>query len=394
MKAHAQSRDSSRGMVIVVVVLAAAILIFAIIALAMLLRDMSRQMDAVQTVGVTPADTGGSFTRAWSIAVSPPLIHEMALAPGRPGEFLALNANRLQRFDASGTRRQQFDAPRKSSRIATDGTGAIPYVVITSSATKWTGAIDHTVTTDYFLQALDLEGGEVWKKRFDPKEISAPEPSIVTLDAGPAIILSASRRILAFTRDGTELWNMSLWHHPGTVTPADLQGRGPGLLAAAAPKREILQIGSDGSVIGSWGIGDGPSRLRALGKRDNHAAVSVRQVFGRGQGGPRFAVAFFAADGSIVSEVDLPKDRHQISYSPVISMDTDGSGRRNWIIPLDDGTILVFSPLGEELARLSTGERIRSVLALPQHGPDLLVTSTHRGLTAWRPVPARIQRPR
>lgn len=61
------------------------------------------------------------------------------------------------------------------------------------------------------------------------------------------------------------------------------------------------------------------------------------------------------------------------------------------MIALGDGRILVYSPLGEELARHATGMRLRTLMALPQRsGPDLLITATHRGLTAWRPVPGRI----
>jgi hypothetical protein len=360
-----------------------------------LVQHLSRQMDAVQTVGVAPAAGEGAFRREWSIVVSPPLIHEMALGPGRTGEFLALNSGKVQRFDASGTRLGQFEAPSKSSRIATDPTGAVPYLFIVSSAAKWTGAIDHTVATDYFLQALDTNGKEVWKTRFDPKEVASLEPSVVMLNSRPVIILSASQRILAVDPQGSQLWSLSLWHHPGTVTASDLSGDGANtLLAAVAPLKEIVRIDGDGEIQGKWGSGDGPSRLRAMRTGGRACAVSLRQVFGRGQG-VRHALAFFDASGAVVTEVELPPDSHHLSYWPIVPLDIDGSGRRNWAIGLGDGTILVFSPDGEELARHATGERLRTILTLPQPGgPDLLVAATHRGLSAWRPVPDRMRGPR
>ena len=344
---------------------------------------------------VAPADADGPFVRAWSLGVSPALIHELADAPGRTGEFFALNRGKIQRFNAAGARLDEFAAPSKSSRIATDPTGAVPHLLVVSSATKWTGAIDHTVTTDYFLQALDTSGTEVWRKRFDPKEVASLEPSVVVLNSRPAIILSASRRILAFDARGSQLWSASIWHHPGSVTAAAVSPDGSNsLLAAVAPRQEIVRIDGDGEVRGPWGSGDGPSRVRAMTTDGRPYAVSLRQVFGRGQG-VRHALAFFDGSGTVLREVELPPDSHHLSYMPIGPLDTDGSGRRNWVLGLGDGTILVFSPQGEELARYATGERLRTIHALrQQNGPDLLVGATHRGLTAWRPVPGRIGRRR
>jgi hypothetical protein len=121
--------------------------------------------------------------------------------------------------------------------------------------------------------------------------------------------------------------------------------------------------------------------------------VSLRQVFGGGQG-VRHALAFFNGQGTVIREVELPPDAPQSTYSPIAAIDVLGSGLRNWLIALGDGTILIFSPTGQELARHSTGSRTRTFLSVPQpHGPDLLITATHRGLTAWKPVPGRIRPP-
>jgi hypothetical protein len=117
-------------------------------------------------------------------------------------------------------------------------------------------------------------------------------------------------------------------------------------------------------------------------------------VFGRGPG-VRQALAFFDGEGAVIREAELPADAALLTYAPIAAMDVDGSGHRNWVVALGDGTILVYSPLGERLARHIAGSRLRTLLAVPQpEGPDLLVVATHGGLTAWRPVLGRMQPPR
>ena len=333
------------------------------------------------------------FPGVWSVAVDPPLVQEMAPYPGRPGEFLVLNRDKILRFDRSGAQLGGLPAPSKSTRIATDPTGSMPYLLVVSSNTKWTGAIDHTVTTDFFLHALDPDGREVWRKRFDPKVVSAPEPLVATVTSRPVVVLSGSGRILRLCQsDGTRLWDLPLWHHPGTVTPAEQSGPGGVLLAAVAPRGDMRpHRRGQGIVVGRWGADDGPRRLRAFDTTDGVVAVSLRQVFGRGPG-VRHALTFFDGDGSTIAEAELPPDASPLSYAPIAAMDVDGTGRKNWVVPLGDGTIVVFSPRGEELARHVAGARLRSVLALPlDAGPDLLITATNRGLTAWRPVAGRIR---
>ena len=97
----------------------------------------------------------------------------------------------------------------------------------------------------------------------------------------------------------------------------------------------------------------------------------------------------------IAGAVELPVDAGLTSYAPIAAMDVDGSGQRNWVVALRDGTILVYSPSGDRLARHATGSHLRTALAVPQSvGPDILVTASDRGLTAWRPVPGRMQPPR
>ena len=384
-----RSRQEGTTLLAVVAVLALACLLLGGV---VLFEDMSRRMDTVQNEGIPAGGSNAPFVEAWSVAVNPALILEMALSPGRAGEFLALNSDEISRFDQSGARLGGFAAPRNSSRIASDPTGSIPYVLVVSSNTKWTGAIDYTNTTDHFLQALDRRGREIWKKRFDPKVVSTLEPIVATLNSRTVVVLSASRRILCFDSEGAELWDVPLWHHPGSVTAVDLAGHGAGtLLAALAPGKEIVHIGHLGTVIGPWGIGEGPRRFRAMKTASGTAAVSLRQVFGRGQG-VRHALAFFDGEGTMIEEVELPPDSSPLSYAPITAMDIDGSGRRNWIVALADGTILAFSPLGEELARHATGARLRTVLTFPQSsGGDILITATNRGLTAWRPVPDRFR---
>jgi hypothetical protein len=386
-----RGRDDGRVFPGLLILVAIGILGFAIWTLP---QAMNARFKAAQNVGVaTPAVAEAAFSEAWSVRVTPPLIHEMAATPDTSGQFLALNKDEIYRFDPTGKRLASFAAPSRSIRIATDPNATLPYIVVVSSAAKSTGAIDYTVTTDYYLQALDGNGGVIWKKRFDPKDVSSPEPIVTTLRSHPAVVLSTGRRILCFDAKGDDLWDLSLWHHPGTVTPADLQGGG-GLLAALAPRREIVGITADGARLGPWGTGEGPSRFRAIRTSSGMAAISLRQVFGRGPG-VRQVLAFFDASGKIVREVELPPDASQLTYSPIAAMDIDGSGRRKWVVGLGDGTILVYSAAGEELARHATGSRMQTMLALPQrNGTDLLITATPRGLTAWRPVSDKIQRRR
>ena len=127
---------------------------------------------------------------------------------------------------------------------------------------------------------------------------------------------------------------------------------------------EILQFDSSGA------------RFRAIQTRDGVYGISLRQVFGRGPG-VRQALAFFDGEGAVIREVELPADAGLLTYAPIGAMDVDGSGRRNWVVGLGDGTILVYSPLGEQLARHRAGSRLKTLLAVPQpDGPDLLMTAT------------------
>src|SRR5947207_7236112 len=162
----------------VIVLLIFVVLLFLAFSLWALLQSMNASMNLVESYGVPAASTGdAAFVEEWSVTLNPPLVHEMALSPGAKGAFFALNNDVIIRFDATnGAQLAKFAAPAKSARMATDPSGAMPYLMVVSSSTKWTGAIDYVVTTDYFLHALDTAGREVWKNRFDPKDVSVLEP--------------------------------------------------------------------------------------------------------------------------------------------------------------------------------------------------------------------------
>jgi hypothetical protein len=120
------------------------------------------------------------------------------------------------------------------------------------------------------------------------------------------------------------------------------------------------------------------------------SAVSIRQVFGRGSG-VAHALTFFDHAGTTIREVELPPDASPLSHSPVTALDVDGSGNRVWVIALGDGSVRAYSPFGEPLAQYQLGVRPRTYLAVPQpSGPDLLVIASDGGLSAWRPVAARL----
>jgi hypothetical protein len=380
-----RSRQGGAVVFIALAVIAVAFLVFCLYALK---GAMTATVEQVEKAAVTPPAIDAPFVRAWSTR-SFHVVHEMALTPDRRGEFIALNAGKIIRIDATGNRLTEIDAPPKSTRIATDPTGGLPHVYVVSRTSKWTGAIDHTVTTGHFLHAMDLEGRQAWTKRFEPKDVSTLEPLVTRLNGRPVVVLSASQRIICMDGSGTELWNLAFSHHPGSVTPAALTGGG--LLAARVPMREIVLIGADGTVVGPWGMGEGPSRVRTIQTRSGMYGISIRHATGRGPGG-RHVLAFFDGSGTTIREVDLPPGAGLLSYSPIGAMDVDGTGRRNWVVGLNDGTMLVYSPAGYELARHASGSRLRTLLAVPQPtGPDLLIAATHGGLTAWWPVSGRFR---
>lgn len=358
-------------------------------------KAASSKIDTVQTHGLPTATAGDAvFRQAWSTDLLPSLIYEMALAPGQPGEFFALGNDRIYRFDSSGARRDKFEAPSKSSRLTTDPSGQVPYLMVVSRQTKWTRDIPFTITTDEFLHALDSRGREVWTKRFDPNNISALEAVPTTLGHTAVILLSTGKRILCFDLEGRQLWENPLWHHPGTLTVADLDGDGiDDILAAQAPRLQIMRIDARGQTLGSWAKGDGPSRLRAaqIQRSGEVSVISLRQVFGRQTGGVQHTLAFFDSRGRELSEADLSPNASPLSYSPLAAMDVDGTGWKSWVIALGDGSIHVYSPRGQHRAQFYTGKRLLTFLVVPQHdGPDLLVTATSSGLTGWRPVPGRM----
>ena len=391
MRGRRRGDSGALAFVVAVVVAVLGLLVAALIIWVMTIRLMKA---TPQTVTRTASDAA-PFVEAWSVAVSPQVVLEFATVPGRPGEFFALNDDQIYRFDATGAVRSKFAALPKSSRISTDRAGTLPYLLIVSRKTKWTGAIDYTTTTDYFLNALDTRGQTVWTRRFDPKNSSTLETVVTMMGEEPVVVLSAGKHITCLDRSGRTLWDLALWHHSGSVAPFDLNGDGSGnLIVAEAPKRPIVRVDSRGRIAGVWAAGDGPSRLRTINSPSTGlSAISLRQVFGRGPG-VRHALTFFDAAGTTLGETELPPDVSLLSYSPIASMDVSGSGDQVWVVALGDGSIRLFSSAGKLLARYDMRVRPRTYLAVPQKaGPDLLVVATNSGVTALRPVAARIREP-
>src|SRR5439155_20737403 len=118
------------------------LLVLAFVALCMwpLSQALRSRFDLVQNSGVPPATTGDTaFVEEWSASITPPLVHEMALKPGSRAEFFALSNDEIHAFDSTGARSAKFTAPSKSTRMATDPMGALPYLMVASRNTKWTG---------------------------------------------------------------------------------------------------------------------------------------------------------------------------------------------------------------------------------------------------------------
>ena len=380
-------RASSLWSVPILVILFAIVVVSAVI----LSRTAARVIDPAIPPAAVERDGSSVFVEIWSTRLGSPAVQELAAVPGRAGEFFALQNDVIHRFDSQGGRQGHFAGPDKSSRMATDPTGAIPYLLTTSRTTKWTGAIDYVETTGYFLHALTTQGQVVWSKRFDPKTFSVLEPIVTRLGGTPTIVLSASKQIVAVDLNGMTRWTLGLWHHPGTLTVADFNGDGNGhLLVAQAPSREIVRIDVNGQLAGAWGRGDGPSRLRAVSSAAGFSAVSLRQVFGRGPG-VRHALRFFDATGTSIADAELPPDASTLSFAPLTAMNIDGRGEKVWVIVLGDGSVRVYSPSGRLLATDFLPNRPRTYAAVPQpSGPDHLVIATDRGLQGLRPVAARL----
>jgi len=388
MPSSQRKPEAGSGVVVILAIVLLIVLVAGVVPGIKKLKDSMGDGQTARAPVTTGATTG--LAKIWSVNIHPPRILELALSPTGRGEFLALNGDdHIHRFDSSGERRDQFRAPEKSSRLVTDPSGRFPYSLIVSSKSKWTGAIDFKVPTDYYLQALDGRGTEVWKVRLDPKQVSVLDPVVATIDrfGYPAILLSASQRILCFSANGTRLWDAPVRHYPGTLAAADLDGDGvQEILAARTPLSDIVRIDASGQALGPWVAGHGPTRLRAEPMRGSAEvyAATLRQVFRPQPGGVQLALSFFASNGNLLGEFDLPKNASLPSHSPLAAIDLDGSGRRSWIMALGDGSIHLFSPSGGLRKVEHIGQRIRTFLVLPRpNAPDLLIVATQRGLTAW-----------
>ena len=378
-----RSRQSGAIVFVLIAIIAIGFLAFSLWSLS---KALSSTAGVVSPPGVVAerAAKDEFLSRVWSERLRPAVVNHMALAPARPGHFYALNNDELLMFDARGTRTAKLRAPDKSLRLATDPSGALPYLVIVSQTTKWTGAIDHVVTTGYTLHALEQSGTEVWSRRYDPKDVSSPDVFVGVLNGRSAIVFSTGKHLLALDGGGRRLWDVSLWHHPFTAALA-----GDGLLAAQAPRKDVVRIGPDGEILGSWGAGDGPSRLAVMQRGARGYVISLRQVFQRGPG-VRHSLTFFDRSGRTLREVELAPDTNYVSHHPIAEVDSDGRGDMQWVMPLNDGTLLFFSPDGQKLREFRTGARLRGLLAVSQApGADLLVTATESGLTGWKLNPQR-----
>ena len=371
-------------LVLLAILILSAIVVFGVYALWQL---FDRKTDAVIVHGLPPAAGENSiFRQVWKAALNPPLALQMAPAPGRDGEFLVLNHEQVFRFNASGELRGKFQAPDNTSRIAADSSGLFRYVLLVSSTKKWTGAIDYMETTGYFLSAVDLEGKQAWKLRFEPKEVSSLDPVLADVDGArrPLVVLSASKQVFGIDSEGRIRWSSKLWHHPQTLSATDLDGDGkPEILVALAPGRGIARLDAMGRVQDTWAASEPLQRFAAV--RDQSGLVfgaSLRQVFGTNLGGVRFAITFFNGAGQRLQEVILPANVHTLSYAPLAPM--NAGGQAVWVTALSDGSFHVFSPDGSRSASHNTGARLRSMFVLEQPGGDLLILGDHRGLTAWK----------
>ena len=364
----------------------------AVAATVLVWRAVRQPMTVAQNSVIPPPTVaGGAFVKVWSTDKPGPV---RALAPA-PDGFYALADDHIYRFDADGNPQSRFTAPSRAHRIATDARGAIPFLAVVSSLPRQVG--DVILDGDYFLHLYDAGGRERWKQRFDGNEFAGLEPLITTLDGRPVVVLSARKRILCFDIDGALIWNVALWHHPGTLASINTQQGGPGfLLAGLASRRDIVRIDGRGTVMGTWAsmIGlwvarEDPSRLAtAPSPSGGFAAIALRQVQESGAF-VRLALTFFDGAGTVLNESELPLSTRPLGFSPIASMDA-GAGAF-WVVAVGDGLVHAFSLQGRRLVTQEMGAPFTMCAAVQRGGrTSLLVTAVRRELVAWRPDPTTL----
>ena len=270
-----------------------------------------------------PIGTDTTFVKIWSTDRPGRYeVYDLAPAPGGIGGLYVLAGDYFHRyvylFDANGSLQNRFEVSSIAHRIATGADGATPFIAIVSSRprvvriTSSSGSkqpADVEVQANNHLHLYDAGGRELWKRQLG---VGAGDPLITVLEGRPVVVLSTGERILCYGIEGTLLWDVELWHH--TLASGNVHRGGPAfLLAALAPRLDIVRIDGSGAVIGPWAAVTGPwatsenpSRLATVSMPGGGiAAVTLRGVRGPDKE-LRQVVTFFDGGGAALNEVELP----------------------------------------------------------------------------------------
>lgn len=72
-----------------------------------------------------------------------------------------------------------------------------------------------------------------------------------------------------------------------------------------------------------------------------------------------------------------------LPHGGIVRADLDGDGEEAWVIGYGDGSLHFLSDDGSQTGVPYTGMRLSSLKRLRRPGGELLLTGTHRGVTAW-----------
>ena len=225
---------------------------------------------------------------------------------------------------------------------------------------------------DYYLQVLDPNGKELWKKALDyyrkPPSVNVVKTGDIDGDGTPEVIAGGENwRFYAFTADGTELWNYESVHPSRAGAVADLDGDGKAEVICGTHYYWASVLGSDGKQ--RWRCPFGPICYDiATGNFDGNKTRGV--VFGSGDG----KIHYVGHDGT-----------KRLAYTAgdevkcVAAADLDGDGVDEILGGSLNYNVYCFGADGQRRWRVDTGGAVSSLLAWPQQQGALVVIGTAKG---------------
>lgn len=346
-------------------------------------KRMDAKVDEVRTHGLPPATSGGFLERAWEL---PRDLRARDLVVrfnplGEAVELLALSGSEIERIDMAGRRFAGIPAPDRPSRIFVDEAGRFPLILVASNKVR-RETLFIKVPTDYYLTALGVDGATKWVYHLPAAEVSILDARVADLDADgdPEILLSTGKRIVRLDGSGKELPSPAPVKPIRTFAAADLNGDGrlELLVNWVADKVESIRDGN-GQPWGEQRILEW-IRVESMAAGEPPGVAIVGPT--RGHATSTLTLQNAAADP--VFSHQLPRDVRPVVYRQVFAIDTDGDGRKAWVLGASDGGFYLFSADGSNSAIHHTGQHLYGFAIFRASGGDLIVAMTHRGLSAWR----------